>query len=180
MQPSTLPTRRMICETYYSGQDPMTEFEVELRLDEKELVISYEDEDTQGKPLVVIYRGKNTGDGHFELRATGVEGGPPCTGTRSTTCSRAPGLRKVRRACGDCARTCSQRQVAFLRAVDANTRRQPTEKGAVGMPPLRLLRPSLPGTRWSPVPAPGARPSAPASSAAECVTAPRHRSPERG
>jgi hypothetical protein len=29
----------MICEIYYSGQDPMTEFEVELRLDEKELVI---------------------------------------------------------------------------------------------------------------------------------------------
>lgn len=74
MKPTPLTTRRMICEIYYTGQDAMTEFEVELRLDEKELVISYEDEDAQGKPLVVIYRGKNSGDGHFELRATGVEG----------------------------------------------------------------------------------------------------------
>lgn len=73
-QPNTLPTRRMVCETYYSGTDAMTEYEVELRLDDKELVISYEDEDAQGKPLVVIYRGRDTGDGHFELRATGVDG----------------------------------------------------------------------------------------------------------
>ena len=73
-QPTTLTTRRVICETYFSSADPMTEFEVELRLDDTELVISYEDEDAQGSPRVVIYRGKNTGDGHFELLASGVDG----------------------------------------------------------------------------------------------------------
>lgn len=73
-QAKTLATRSMICEIYYPGTDAMTEFEVELRLDDQELVISYEDEDSQGKPLIVIYRGRNSGDGHFELRADGVEG----------------------------------------------------------------------------------------------------------
>lgn len=73
-QANTLTARPMTCETYYSGPDAMIEFEVEVRLDEKELVISYEDVDGQGAPLIVIYRGRNTGDGHFELTASGVSG----------------------------------------------------------------------------------------------------------
>lgn len=70
----TLKTRLMICEIFYSDAEPMSKSEVELRLDEEELVIAYEDEDDLGRPLTVIYRGTNRGDGHYELRATGVDG----------------------------------------------------------------------------------------------------------
>ena len=41
----------------------------EVRISKDEIVVSYDDEDGP-----VVYKGKNKGDGHFDLRARKVEG----------------------------------------------------------------------------------------------------------
>ncbi|MHB1643403.1 MAG: hypothetical protein ACYCS8_12220 [Acidithiobacillus sp.] len=59
--------RNVIVDTYYAdGSAPeLGERDtVEVRIDEREIVVSYEDDDG-----VVIYRGNNDGSGHFSLEA---------------------------------------------------------------------------------------------------------------
>lgn len=43
----------------------------QVRIDQKEIVVSYEDEDVDG---IVVYKGKENGTGHFELFCPEVNG----------------------------------------------------------------------------------------------------------
>jgi hypothetical protein len=53
---------------YYDGIADTGE-PCEVRIDKDEIVVSYDDEDGP-----VVYKGKNKGDGHFDLRARKIEG----------------------------------------------------------------------------------------------------------
>lgn len=53
---------------WYSGRESSEQNPCEVRIDDQEIVVKYEDEG------MVQYRGKNNGDGHFELISSDVEG----------------------------------------------------------------------------------------------------------
>jgi hypothetical protein len=53
---------------WYSKDEASEQNPCEVRIDDQEIVVEYEDDG------LVQYRGKNTGDGHFELTAPDVEG----------------------------------------------------------------------------------------------------------
>lgn len=55
---------------YYSDAPSAENYPCVVRIDDHEILVEYEDEDDG----VVQYRGKNNGDGHFELSSTDVNG----------------------------------------------------------------------------------------------------------
>lgn len=65
--------RNVIADTYYADRrEPVLSQRgvgIEVRIDESEIVVSYEDEDG-----IVIYRGNNDGSGHFALNAPERDG----------------------------------------------------------------------------------------------------------
>lgn len=64
---SIYPNSKM-SSLYYSDEPSSENYPCVVKLNDDEIIVEYED---QG---VVQYRGKNNGDGHFELSSTDVNG----------------------------------------------------------------------------------------------------------